>query len=484
MNEIGTGYQCGDCGDYFPRNQIKAHDGDWFCRDKMGHNRPKAKAAKLSPKMAAALKLAFQAEVGISRTDQSIARSGIAEAWMISTNTGAALVGRDYLSPIKGIHLETGGWAPRQQITAAGCEAIGRSMDEIVAWAWGEAAKEYVARTPDNRYLPTLPVEVGAVVGWTHKGEAITGTVLSIGGGYATIKGDDASPWSVSLDEIERVIELPKAETFRPSLALDYPAATGGVVTQAHANHCAQHGHAQHISEGVNVGICPRCGEPTTCTRCGRPVKQVRQQGTPSLVHVDFMDHAHDHAATLEPPYVIGGREGCRQPRKVTISKFREARERDARLQADLSTGRTDRKALPIVPPTQSEPKSLMALVNDAIAAAVHAEKLASHASFERHSEAKAAATAALEAVQECVNDLERRAIPVSVEVAFSDLLKALGDARTEHLTPGQWRDKLAAEVDAWKAFNKTTIGVDCPPMVIYMGGGMEVLYQSRLDRL
>jgi hypothetical protein len=41
----------------------------------------------------------------------------------------------------------------------------------------------------------------------------------------------------------------------------DYPALTGEVVTQAHANYCAQNGHAVHTKDGVPQLICPRCGD-------------------------------------------------------------------------------------------------------------------------------------------------------------------------------------------------------------------------------
>ena len=44
------------------------------------------------------------------------------------------------------------------------------------------------------------------------------------------------------------------------SIAMSYPALTGEVVTQAHADHCAAHGHATHTS-GTDVSPwCPRCG--------------------------------------------------------------------------------------------------------------------------------------------------------------------------------------------------------------------------------
>jgi hypothetical protein len=45
--------------------------------------------------------------------------------------------------------------------------------------------------------------------------------------------------------------------------ALSYPAVSGDVVTQGHADHCAAYGHATHTVDGVLSPFCPRCGEST-----------------------------------------------------------------------------------------------------------------------------------------------------------------------------------------------------------------------------
>lgn len=34
----GQGYQCADCGYYFPRSRVKDIGGEYYCRDGMGHN--------------------------------------------------------------------------------------------------------------------------------------------------------------------------------------------------------------------------------------------------------------------------------------------------------------------------------------------------------------------------------------------------------------------------------------------------------------
>jgi hypothetical protein len=33
------GWQCAECGHYFPRNQIKDIGGEYYCRDNQGHNK-------------------------------------------------------------------------------------------------------------------------------------------------------------------------------------------------------------------------------------------------------------------------------------------------------------------------------------------------------------------------------------------------------------------------------------------------------------
>lgn len=42
--------------------------------------------------------------------------------------------------------------------------------------------------------------------------------------------------------------------------ATSYPTLTGDVVTQGHANYCAEHGHATHTVNGATEPFCPRCG--------------------------------------------------------------------------------------------------------------------------------------------------------------------------------------------------------------------------------
>lgn len=52
--------------------------------------------------------------------------------------------------------------------------------------------------------------------------------------------------------------------------ATSFPAASDSdywgdrLVTQGHADYCADHGHATWTRDGVDVGRCPRCGDTTT----------------------------------------------------------------------------------------------------------------------------------------------------------------------------------------------------------------------------
>lgn len=40
-----------------------------------------------------------------------------------------------------------------------------------------------------------------------------------------------------------------------------YPALHGLPVTEGHATQCRNHGHAAHLVNGTDSGVCPRCGE-------------------------------------------------------------------------------------------------------------------------------------------------------------------------------------------------------------------------------
>ena len=56
-----------------------------------------------------------------------------------------------------------------------------------------------------------------------------------------------------------------------------FPILTGDVVTQGHANYCAEHGHATHKVDGVDTGVCPRCGAVTTLKdRRGYRIDEIR----------------------------------------------------------------------------------------------------------------------------------------------------------------------------------------------------------------
>lgn len=44
---------------------------------------------------------------------------------------------------------------------------------------------------------------------------------------------------------------------------MTYPALNGEIVTKRHARICREQGHATHTVDGVDTGICPRCGDIT-----------------------------------------------------------------------------------------------------------------------------------------------------------------------------------------------------------------------------
>jgi hypothetical protein len=45
---------------------------------------------------------------------------------------------------------------------------------------------------------------------------------------------------------------------------MDYPVPYGRPVTQAHVKICQTRGHVSYVKDGIDQGICPRCGEITT----------------------------------------------------------------------------------------------------------------------------------------------------------------------------------------------------------------------------
>lgn len=45
---------------------------------------------------------------------------------------------------------------------------------------------------------------------------------------------------------------------------MDYPVPYGRPVTEAHVKICQTRGHVSYVKNGIDQGICPRCGEVTT----------------------------------------------------------------------------------------------------------------------------------------------------------------------------------------------------------------------------
>ena len=52
-----------------------------------------------------------------------------------------------------------------------------------------------------------------------------------------------------------------------------HPAVSGGTVTQAHADHCDENGHATYTRDGHVAPYCSRCGGPLCCDSHGYMVK-------------------------------------------------------------------------------------------------------------------------------------------------------------------------------------------------------------------
>lgn len=48
--------------------------------------------------------------------------------------------------------------------------------------------------------------------------------------------------------------------------ALSTPALNGETITQGHSDYCAANGHGTYKIDGVDQGMCPRCGTFTTTT--------------------------------------------------------------------------------------------------------------------------------------------------------------------------------------------------------------------------
>lgn len=78
---------------------------------------------------------------------------------------------------------------------------------------------------------------------------------------------------------------------------LDMPAVTvGAIVTQAHADYCAENGHATHRVNGVVSPFCPRCGDAVQRDSslymgcCGTTFTGP----DPELMHVDYHNAQHD----------------------------------------------------------------------------------------------------------------------------------------------------------------------------------------------
>lgn len=55
---------------------------------------------------------------------------------------------------------------------------------------------------------------------------------------------------------------------------LSTPAINGEVVTEGHAKYCRDNGHMTYKVDGVDQGMCPRCGEITVKPMPSAPVRK------------------------------------------------------------------------------------------------------------------------------------------------------------------------------------------------------------------
>lgn len=63
--------------------------------------------------------------------------------------------------------------------------------------------------------------------------------------------------------------------------AISFPVTTGDVVKQGHADYCRDNGHATWEEDGVDKGVCPRCG---TVTRSGWQDEAITPEPTPAEI--------------------------------------------------------------------------------------------------------------------------------------------------------------------------------------------------------
>lgn len=78
--------------------------------------------------------------------------------------------------------------------------------------------------------------------------------------------------------------------------AMEYPALNGEVVTQRHADYCADNGHAVHTVNGVISQQCPRCGEAKAERVTGLTTAEIKS----ALVYIET-----DHGNWAEYPALV-----------------------------------------------------------------------------------------------------------------------------------------------------------------------------------
>lgn len=92
-----------------------------------------------------------------------------------------------------------------------------------------------------------------------------------------------------------------------PASQPDYPAANGQPVTERHARLCREQGHAPHLVDGRDTGVCARCGEVTEPAAQPNPTATVwrAQDGTEETIerihHYSIAHYPHAYCPGTAP---------------------------------------------------------------------------------------------------------------------------------------------------------------------------------------
>lgn len=82
------------------------------------------------------------------------------------------------------------------------------------------------------------------------------------------LRGQSGLRKAAIVENIVRQIDMDHEAAIKmntPKISLmDYPVPYGRPVTEAHVKICQTRGHVSYVKDGIDQGMCPRCGEITT----------------------------------------------------------------------------------------------------------------------------------------------------------------------------------------------------------------------------